>query len=108
MGRIMADDRVKEVRAVGIDETTALLLDVNTGDVRVVGEGHAYVCASQTAPAVCKAETELTFKGISCTRLSGRSGEQFSLRTLTGDGVSYEINVVKGKYSEDTAPYGPQ
>lgn len=108
MGRIMADDQVKEVRAVGIDETTALLLDVNTGDVRVVGEGHAYVCASQTAPAVCKAETELTFKGISCTRLSGRSGEQFSLRTLSGDGVSYEINVVKGKYSEDTAPYGPQ
>ena len=50
-------------RAVGIDEHTALLLNINTGDVEAVGVGTAYVCESKQPAAVCKKETPLTFQG---------------------------------------------
>lgn len=64
--RIMVDYKAPVVHAVGVDETTALLLDTLTGDVQVVGQGHAFLCASAQAPSVCKPETELTFTGSYC------------------------------------------
>lgn len=50
-------------RGIGVDEHTALLLDVVTGDVRAVGVGTAYVCSASAPPSVCKPETPLTFHG---------------------------------------------
>jgi cyanophycinase len=63
MSRVSQDNELSVVHAAGVDETTALLLDINTGMVTTVGQGHAYVCTSSNYPAVCKAETELTFEG---------------------------------------------
>lgn len=53
------------VRSVGVDEHTALLLDVNTGDVRAVGVGTAYVCTPRHNAEVCLSGTPETFKGKS-------------------------------------------
>jgi cyanophycinase-like exopeptidase len=50
-------------RAVGIDEHTALLLDINSGDISAVGVGTAYVCESNHQASVCKSSTPLTFQG---------------------------------------------
>jgi len=96
-----------QIHAVGVDETTALLLDVTTGAVQAVGEGNAYVCGSDNKPAVCQDETPLTFEDIQCTRLNGPAGDSFNFATFSGSGVTYPINVVGGKYTSDTEVYGP-
>jgi cyanophycinase len=63
MGRIMQDEGETVVRGVGVDEHTALLLDVDTGDVSAVGVNTAYVCTPQHAPEVCTKDKPLTFRG---------------------------------------------
>ncbi len=50
-------------RAVGVDEHTALLLDVKTGAIQSVGIGTAYVCSSDHKAQVCTSGTPLTFQG---------------------------------------------
>lgn len=63
------DAAVSVARGVGVDEHTALLLDVTTGDVSAVGVGTAYVCSADHDPTICAAETPLTFKGANPTLL---------------------------------------
>ena len=66
MARILKDSAkppVSSARAVGVDEHTALLLDVKTGDVTAVGVGTAYVCAADHNAQVCKDKSYLTFQG---------------------------------------------
>lgn len=95
-------------RAVGVDEHTALLLDVTTGDVSAVGVGTAYVCTSDHKPEICKDGTPLTFHDIACTRLSGKVNDAYSFATFTapkGSGVDYVNSVTAGKLTD--FPYGP-
>lgn len=130
MSRIMADEGVSVARGVGVDEHTALLLDVATGDVTTVGVNTAYVCTPQHVAEVCKEDIPLTFRGsinklcsmwsksvcytyiryfvdVNCVRLSGKSGDTFSFKTFhTGDGgVKYVNDIVGGHYAN--FPYGP-
>lgn len=49
-------------RAVGVDEHTALLLDIGTGDIQTVGVGTAYVCTSDHNAQICVSGTPLTFQ----------------------------------------------
>ena len=93
------------VRA-GVDEHTALLLDVHSGEVRAVGVGTAYVCASSDNPTVCSEGTPLTFTNIACVRLSGPKEDLYSFSTWTGTGVPYINNVQVGHIT--TLPYGPK
>jgi cyanophycinase-like exopeptidase len=65
----VANPPVSSARVLGIDEHTALLLDVNTGDVAAVGVGTAYVCSSDHDAAVCESNTNLTFKGMVNSKL---------------------------------------
>lgn len=113
-------------RAVGIDEHTALLLDVTSGDVTAVGVGTAYLCSADRQATVCKEDTPLTFQGsavavaaslcfskpllllfsdLSCVRLDPKSGDTFSFSSWSGAGVSYPSNVVNGVFTN--LPYGP-
>ena len=109
LARDLQDDKAMTMsRAVGVDEHTALLLDVTNGDVSAVGVGTAYVCTSQHDPEVCKSGTPLTFQNIACTRLSGANGDKYSFRTFTaavGSGKDYTNDIVAGKFT--SLPYGP-
>jgi hypothetical protein len=89
-----------------VDEHTALLLDVHTGDVRTVGVGTAYVCSSDHDPEVCSSKTPLTFSSIDCVRLSGPNSDLFSFSTWNGGGVRY-VNEVKAGHLTTVTPYGP-
>lgn len=89
-----------------MDEHTALLLDVNTGDVRTVGVGTAYVCSSRLDPTVCSSGTPLTFTNIECVRLSGPKEDLYSFSTWTGGGVPYVNDVQMGHIT--SLPYGPK
>lgn len=51
------------VHSIGVDEHTALLLDVHTGIAVTVGVGTAYVCSASMPPGVCQPNTPLTFHG---------------------------------------------
>ena len=64
VARVMEDvasPAVSLARGVGIDERTALLLDVTTGDVTAVGSGTAYVCLADHKAETCKQKTALSY-----------------------------------------------
>mmetsp|Transcript_10533 Transcript_10533/g.17712 ORF Transcript_10533/g.17712 Transcript_10533/m.17712 type:complete len:344 (+) Transcript_10533:23-1054(+) len=109
VARILQDDKtINLARGVGVDEHTALLLDVTTGDVQTVGVGTAYVCTATHDPEVCQPGVPLTFHGIQCVRLSGATQDAYSFATFTtggGAGVTYENDITAGKFT--TLPYGP-
>lgn len=49
---------------VGVDEHTALLLNITTGNAVIVGKGTAYVCSSLNhGPSICEKNTPLTYEG---------------------------------------------
>lgn len=109
MSRISTDNKdVSTIHGIAVDETTALLLDINTGAVRTVGSNHAFVCSSSAKPAVCLPDTPLTFKNVDCVKLTASTQDSFSLATWTGQGVRYTNSIVQGHYTADTKPYGPQ
>ena len=105
IARIYTDTSYPPIRGIGINESTALLLDYNTGTVQTVGTGSAYICNSANPnPAItCENNVPLTFHNISCHRLD--VGNNYSFLNWSGDGVTYVQNVVDGtlKYPG----YGP-
>lgn len=107
--RIMKDVETQQpevARALGVDEHTALLLNIGNGDVQTVGVGTAYVCESRATPAVCEAKTPLTYKNLQCTRLDAKSRDTFSFATWKGTNtVAYTSNIVNGNFTN--LPYGP-
>jgi cyanophycinase len=92
-------------RSVGIDENTALLLNVHTGVVSTVGIGTAYVCTADHSASVCISGKPLTYQSLSCTRLSGKSNDQYSFASWSGSGTVFTSNIVAGAFTNE--PYGP-
>jgi cyanophycinase len=89
------------IRGLGVDETTALLLDLNTGLATTVGENCAFVCNPQAAPEKCEKNVPLTYKGIPCLRLSGPAGTVYDFNTFTGDAtaIAYVNTISDGCFS---------
>jgi len=97
------------IRGLGIDEHTALLLNITTGFVRVIGASTAYLCSPPVAPAVCAEGQHLTFENIECVRLEGRKNDTYSFASFTGDGVHYVNSIADGRYTNPWSTiYGPQ
>ena len=66
VARVMQDVAVPAVsmfHGLGVDEHTALLLDITTGDASAVGVGTAYVCEANHKAQICKSGTSLTYQG---------------------------------------------
>lgn len=83
------------VRGIGIDSETALLMD--NGVVTRVGVGSAYFMNPTTSPLICTAKQPLTFRNVMIQRLSG-SGS-FNLNTWigsTGAVAGYDISAETG------------
>jgi len=93
------------VRGLGIDEHTALLLDVTTGDVQTVGVGTAYLCTPQHGPKTCVSKQPETFTDLNCVRLSAVDQSNYSFSTWTGDGVAFVNTIVDGSINPEH--YGP-
>lgn len=95
MARILQDQPVDQVKAIGVDQRTALLLN-ESEQGQVVGDGVVYFLRATHKPEVCKPGTPLTFHGIEARRL--RAGERFDLASWTGtEGESGTISVESGK-----------
>jgi cyanophycinase len=94
MARIVQDYAVDEVKGIGIDERTAVLVDPS-GKAEVAGAGSAYFLRARHEPDVCRPGAPLTFRGVESRRLI--AGERFDLGSWSSDeGNAGTISVESG------------
>lgn len=98
-------------KGIGVDESTALLLNVSSGLLRIVGNNTAYVCSGLVAPPErCSPGSALTYSNVSCIRLGGAEGSSLELSPPLSEGRSshatfYCNNVTAGHINQ--MRYGP-
>ncbi len=93
MARILASGDVKQIKGIGIDEQTAVLLEPD-GRSSVVGNGAAYFLYAATPAPVLKAGTPLSINGISVQKVA--PGGSFDMRSWKGIATHYTFDVVAG------------
>lgn len=93
MARILAGKQQTSIRAIGVDERTAVLLSVD-GSSTVVGRGAAYFFQADRPPRLCVAGKPLTFRGIKVRKTP--SGGHFNVKRWSGEGTRYEVRVENG------------
>lgn len=94
MARILQDDEVKSIRAIAIDEHTAVLLEPD-GKARIVGTGSAYFLQASAKASICRPGNPLTFHGVQVIKL--QAGATFDTVAWQGEGTRYELSVEQGK-----------
>jgi cyanophycinase len=95
LARIVQDGWAKEVHGIGIDETTAVLVEPD-GHARVVGKNSVYFMTLDHQPEVCTDGKPLTVRHVKVLKLS--AGDTFNLKSWTASGgTNFEVNVVDGK-----------
>lgn len=106
LGRIIQDGWAIEAKGIGIDEETALGVELN-GDVTLFGlsaTSAAYFLRTPGPPEVCQSKTPLTFIGMSVYRISGTA--TFNLQTWQGsEGTAYTLSAEAGTLTS-TQPGG--
>lgn len=83
MARILQDQGVDQVKGIGVDERTAVLIDPS-GQAQVAGAGAAYFLRATHTPEVCRPGAPLTFRGVE--ERETRAGDRFDLLSWTGKG----------------------
>jgi cyanophycinase len=95
LARIVQDGWAKEAHGIGIDETTAVLVDAD-GHARVVGKNSVYFTTLDHKPEICVDGKPLTVRHVKALKLN--AGDTFDLKSWTGSGgTSFEVNVMDGK-----------
>ena len=115
IARIIADAAFSpayfSTKGVGVDESTALLLNTTSGLLRIVGNNTAYICSGLVAPPQsCSAGVPLTYSNVSCIRLDGAERSSLELapslsRSRSAGAIFYCNNVTSGHISSQR--YGP-
>lgn len=77
MARILASGHVRRIRAIGVDERTAVLVDPD-GRARVIGKGAADFFEASAKPEVCRSGQPLTFGPIAF--YPEKAGKEFDLK----------------------------
>lgn len=93
MARILQDGEEKSVRAIAVDEHTAVLLEPD-GRARIVGTGSAYFLRASGKASVCRPGNPLTFHGVQVIKLQGSA--TFDTKAWRGEGTHYELSVERG------------
>jgi cyanophycinase len=95
LARILEDGWAKHVRAIGVEEGAAVLLDPD-GQAKVIGSGPAYFLEAHNSPEVCRRKTPLSFSGISVHRAP--PGASFHVKDWKGTGGDdYRLSMVNGE-----------
>jgi cyanophycinase len=102
LARIVADGWSKNPREIGIDEKSALLVEVD-GRARVVGSGMGvYFLQIANAPEVCKPGQPLSLRDVAAYHAP--SGATFDLRGWNGEGgEAYSVSVEAGQVHSSRA-----
>lgn len=92
MARILASGQTKTIRAIGVDERNAVLVDPN-GHAQVVGkkDGEADFYQASGNPQQCEPGKPLIFGPL--TKQIIPTGKTFNLRTWHGDGTTVGVSV---------------
>jgi cyanophycinase len=93
MARILQDDPVRSIRAIAVDQHTAVLLEPD-GKARVVGTGAAYFLQASQKASICRSGSPLTFHGVQVIKLQG--GGTFDTPAWRGAGMHYQLSVEQG------------
>lgn len=103
MARIREDGFRGNVRGIGVDEQSAVLVEPN-GSAVVVGRGNGgYFAEALESPTVCRPDSPLTMKKIEVQRVG--VGGYFSLASWTGPtSPKYEVNVEAGEVRSGAPP----
>lgn len=97
LARMMQDKMTPNARAIAIDSTTAVLMEMN-GTSKVVGKTAAYFMRATRQPSVCQPGTPLSMAGIEVYKVP--AGGTFNIATWSGTGgVAYTLSVDKGVVS---------
>jgi cyanophycinase len=96
MARILASGQTKTIRAIGVDERNAVLVDPD-GHAKVVGkkDGEADFYEASGRPQQCEAGKPLTFASI--RKQAVRSGATFDVADWQGNAGVSAISVEAGK-----------
>jgi len=102
------------LRGLGVDEETAILLNVTTGVGTVVGSSTAYLCSPTVLPKLCGANlcVPLTFSTIHCYRYYGHLNQSLDFHSFepvnVDVAVPYFTSIVNGIFTERwPLQYGP-
>ncbi len=95
LARILQDGWASQVRGIGIDGKTALVVEAD-GMATLKGFGSVYLLQSTGMPEVCHPEQDLTFRDVSVYRINGE-GTKFDLEKWKGNGgTAYSLSAVEG------------
>jgi cyanophycinase len=102
LARIVQDGWAQEAHGIGVDETTAVLVEAD-GHARVAGKNSAYFMTLDHRPEICVDGKPLTLRRVKVLKLS--AGDKFDLKTWTATGgTTFEVNVVDGKMMRTDQP----
>ncbi len=100
MARVLDEGQVKELKGMGIDQETAVLVEAS-GEAKVVGKGAVYFLRASGKPARVKAGEALEFGPVSAVKLTAGGG--FDVKGWTGDTVAYVYTVKAGVVTSSRA-----
>ncbi len=89
LSRIVQDGWAEQAHGIGIDETTAVLVEAD-GSARVVGEGSAYFMTLDHKPDVCQPGEPLRVRNVESYRVKAGPKALFDLKTWTGPAVEHQ------------------
>jgi cyanophycinase len=102
LARIVQDGWATEAHGIGVDETTAVLVEAD-GHARVVGKNSVYFMTLDHRPELCADGKPLTMRHVKVLKLS--AGDKFDLKTwIATGGTAFEVNVVDGKITRTDQP----
>jgi cyanophycinase len=93
MARVLDEGQVTELKGMGIDERTAVLLE-GSGKAKVVGKGAAYFLRARKKAARLKTGEAMEFGPVSAVKVP--AGGSFDVGSWTGETTSYEYRVEAG------------
>lgn len=96
MARILASGQTKKIRAIGVDEQTAVLVE-SDGKARVVGQREADFYEASNKPEQCVAGKPLTFRLISFDPV--HAGLDFDLKHWRKQATGASLEVSAGQIS---------
>ena len=100
LARVVKNGWAADVKGIGVDEQTAILVNPN-GSATRVGTGAAYFMRSNGQPQVCVTGTPLTYQNLAVYKVSGAA--TFNLATWTGAGGSaYTVSANTGALSSSS------
>jgi len=104
LGRILEDGWASGVRAIAVEENSAVLLEPD-GQAKVVGAGPAYFLEVKNPPASCKRRTQLRLDGVAVHRAP--TGASFNVKEWKGaGGDDYQLSAEDGKVKATGSNHG--